>query len=90
YNKKSRICDFYITLFAEQSDGNYKRYDETQREKYYSIVFFKNLLDKNKFENINIYFDFSAKRIYKNTINNKNKENKRNKNERICFSAVKN
>ena len=91
YNRKSRICDFYITLFAEQSDGSYKRYGETQREKYYSIDFFRNILEKNKFEDINIYCDFSVNKIYRDNGNNKDKEskkNKENKTERICFSAV--
>ena len=25
YNKKSRICDFYISVFSERSDGSYSR-----------------------------------------------------------------
>ncbi len=36
YNKKSKMCDFYLTFFKELEDGTYKRSDEVQRERCYS------------------------------------------------------
>ena len=62
YNEKSGICDFYITLFSEDSDGRYVREDELQREKAYSINTLKRHLIKNGFEFIGAYsdFDFNA------------------------------
>ena len=36
YNPKSKLCDFYITLFEEDQNGKYVRYDEADREKMYT------------------------------------------------------
>ena len=58
YNEKSRICDFYITLFAENEDGTYERYDEEQRERMYTLRSLKKLLKDNGFEFIGAYSDF--------------------------------
>ena len=62
YNPKTKLCDFYITLFKEDSDGKYERYDEEQRERMYTLRSLKKLLSKNSFEFIGAYsdFDFSA------------------------------
>ena len=35
YNKKTRVCDFYLTFFEKKGE-KYERYDENQREKCYS------------------------------------------------------
>ncbi len=59
YNPKSRICDFYITLFSECDDGRYERYDEVQRERMYTIRSIKNALNKSSMEFIGAYSDFS-------------------------------
>ena len=61
YNEKSKLCDFYITLFKERSDGAYDRFDETQRERMYTLKQIKNLLGKTNLEFIGAYsgFDFS-------------------------------
>ena len=84
-NKKEITCDFYLTLFVMSNETGYyryyKRYDEKLKEKYYSPDYLKYILEKINFENINIYYDFSAD---KNNI--KNKEKKKN---RICFAALK-
>ena len=76
YNAKSKICTFNLTLFVEQPDGRYARFDEIQREKYYSVDFFKDILTKNNFDDINIYYDFIANN---NSIRNP---------ARICFAAM--
>lgn len=36
YNRKTKMCDFYLTFFKELEDGTYKRSDEVQRERCYS------------------------------------------------------
>ena len=71
YNKKSGICDFYITLFTEDGEGKYERSDEVQREKMYTLRMIKNSLLRNSFEFIGAYSDFnktpatdSSERIY--------------------------
>lgn len=58
YNEKTRLCDFYITLFSERDDGAYERQDETQRERMYTLAYLKKVLIKNKFEFIGAYSDF--------------------------------
>ena len=58
YNEKSRLCDFYISLFEECEDGRYERYDEEQRERMYTLRSLKKLLKDNGFEFIGAYSDF--------------------------------
>lgn len=55
YNEKSKICKFYLSLFCENEDGSYERFDEVQREKCYSMKQISSALIKNGFEIINIY-----------------------------------
>ena len=71
YDPQSRLCDFYITLFKENGDGTYERYDEEQSEKMYKISDLKKALLKEGFEFIGAYSDFdfteakdSDERIY--------------------------
>ena len=59
YNPKSKICDFYITLFRENENGMYDRYDEQQSEMMYTVKSIKNLLLKCGFEFIGAYSDFN-------------------------------
>ena len=58
YNEKSKLCDFYITLFKERPDGAYERYDERQRERMYTLKQIKNLLKKTNLEFVGAYSDF--------------------------------
>ena len=57
YNKKRKTCDFYITLFAGQPGGYYKRYEETQRQKYHGEKFLKNALLESGFADLKIKND---------------------------------
>ncbi len=59
YNEKTKICDFYITLMNECSDGRYMRYDEQSREKMYTLASLKRALSECGFEFIGAYSDFS-------------------------------
>ena len=58
YNSKSRICDFYITVFEEDEDGKYERYDELGAERMYTIRAMKKALNECGFELIGAYSDF--------------------------------
>lgn len=58
YNKKSRICDFYISVFSERSDGSYSREDCVQRERCYSERYVKGLLAKCGFELLSFSGDY--------------------------------
>ncbi len=59
YDPKSRICDFLITVFKEEKDGKYIRYDEEQSEKMYTLKSIKQKLTTAGFEFIGAYSDFS-------------------------------
>lgn len=54
YDKKSRLCDFYLTFFEKMSDGKYVRSDETQCERCYDMETVLKYLDCNGFELIDI------------------------------------
>ena len=60
YNEKTKICDFYITLFSEADGGVYRRYDESQKEKMYKISALKKYLSASGFEFIGAYSDFEC------------------------------
>ena len=59
YNERSRLCDFYITLFEERKDGAYERYDECQRERMYTLASIKKLLKETDLELVGAYSDFN-------------------------------
>ena len=59
YDPGTRICDFYITLFSENTDGSYDRHDEMQREKMYTLRAIRKLLSDNSLELVGAYSDFS-------------------------------
>ena len=78
YNKRDKTCEFYMTLFAKKPDGNYTRYDETQKERYYGEGFLKESLLEIGFGDINIFWDFDC-----------GEKNNIKKCGRVCFAAVK-
>ena len=55
YDEESQLCDFYITLFKEEDDGRYSRYDETQTERMYTLEKLRNMLTGAGFEPIGEY-----------------------------------
>ena len=61
YNKKSKICSFYLSIFVENEDGAYKRYDEIQKEKCYERKTIEKLLLETGFELISVYGDTDKK-----------------------------
>ncbi len=58
YNPKSKLCDFYITLFCEDENGKYSRYDEADRERMYTINSLKRALAECGMEFVGVYSDF--------------------------------
>ena len=57
YDSDSKLCDFYITLFKECSDGRYERYDEEQSERMYTLEDIKAALERCNLEFISAYGD---------------------------------
>ena len=61
YNPKTRICDFYLSIFTEDEDGRYERTDEHQRERMYTLRSVKKMLSEAGFELCGVFagYDFS-------------------------------
>lgn len=61
YDRETRICDFYLTLFSEDEDGDgrYIRQDETQRERMYKTDELEEMLRKTGFDVLGVYGDMS-------------------------------
>lgn len=67
-----------LTFFVKNKEGNYKRFHEVHYQRTFSVDFYKKILDRVGFENINIYGDFS---IIENSVTENTS--------RIFFSAEK-
>lgn len=61
YNEKSKICKFYLSIFKENQDGSYDRFDEIQKEKCYSKKQIEDALLECGFEIITVYGDTNKK-----------------------------
>lgn len=61
YNEKSRICNFYLSLFEENGDGTYTRSDEVQRERCYSKRQLLSALSEAGFEIVSIHGSLDGK-----------------------------
>ena len=57
YDKESRICNFYLSVFAEQ-DGVYLREDEEQHERCYTREDLESTLTACGFEILGVYRDY--------------------------------
>lgn len=66
YDKESKICSFYLSLFEEQG-GKYVRSDEEQHERCYSLDEIENLLAKVGFELISLSKDYKFSKVDENT-----------------------
>ena len=59
YNEKTKLCQFYLSIFTENEDGTYTRNDEVQRERCYSRRQIENALKSCGFEIIGVYGDLN-------------------------------
>lgn len=61
YNGKTKKCKFYLSLFAENKNGTYERFDEVHTEKLHSERTLARLINESGFEICgifgSIYFD---------------------------------
>ena len=58
YDEKSGVCDFYLSLFEQISDEEtYRRSEEHQRERCYTLDALKKLLEKTGFEVLGAWSD---------------------------------
>lgn len=58
YNQKTKICDFYLSIFTENENGSYERTDEHQRERMYTVRSVKKMLADTGFELCGIFSDY--------------------------------
>jgi hypothetical protein len=58
YDKETRVCDFYLSVFSEDENGSYFRADEQQKERCYSKDELCDSLERAGFELIGIYSDY--------------------------------
>lgn len=66
YDKESKICSFYLSLFEEQN-GKYLRSDEEQHERCYLLEEVKTSLDKCQFELLSVSKDYKFTEISDDT-----------------------
>ena len=67
YDKESRICNFYLSVFEEEEDGSYYRADEEQKERCYTQDEIKNALEKCGFEFIAVFSDVDFSPVKENS-----------------------
>lgn len=60
FNAQSGICDFYLSLFEEQTNGSYARSDEHQQERCYAKETLCALLEQAGFELLGCFADFDG------------------------------
>ena len=61
FDPKTNLCDFYLSLFVEQENGSYRREDEHQRERCYTLESIKMHLERAGMEFLGVYADFDMK-----------------------------
>lgn len=61
YNKKTKICKFYLSIFEECENGSYERSDEMQIERSYTRAQISALLKKCGFELLQVYGNLEKK-----------------------------
>ena len=67
YDEKTGICDFYLSVFTEDTDGAYIRADEQQRERCYTLEAVKKTLGESGFELYGVYSGFDFEDINEKT-----------------------
>ena len=59
YRKGSRLCDFYISLFTENTNGSYEREDTRQTERVYTLRSLEKLLSESGLALLSVVSDFA-------------------------------
>ncbi len=58
FDPKAGLCDFELSIFAEEADGHYRRYEELQRERCWSRPVLTDALTAAGFELLSVAGDF--------------------------------
>lgn len=57
YDRATRLCDFYLTIFEQTGKGGYRRSDERQRERCYSLGELRGALEGAGLEYLGVWGD---------------------------------
>ncbi len=60
YSKRSGICSFELSIFAEEPNGTWRRFDELQKEKCHSVKTLTSCLKKAGFEVLSVTADLEG------------------------------
>jgi len=63
YRKNAKICDFYLSIFCQNSNGSWQRFDEQQRERCYSLRTVKKILAETGFSICELSSDWNGSPI---------------------------
>lgn len=66
YDKKKKICDFYLTFFCKEGNG-YTRFDEQHSERAYEIDEIKTLIESSGMKLLKVYNSLSFDNPKKNS-----------------------
>ena len=67
YDRESKICSFYLSVFEEGENGEYYRADEEQKERFYSNEEITSALEKTGFELLDIFSDVDFSKPLENS-----------------------
>ncbi len=59
FDDNTKICDFDLSFFVNQDNDNYKRIDESQKERMYTDEEIQAFLKETGFELIGVYSDYA-------------------------------
>lgn len=58
YDRETRLCNFYLSVFTEEEDGRFSRADEVQTERCYLKEELTENLEKSGFEVLGFFSDY--------------------------------
>lgn len=67
FDKVKKICEFDLTFFIKNCEGNYERYDEIHFERAYSVDELKELIENKNMILMEVYNELTFKRPSKNS-----------------------
>ena len=67
YDEGSRICDFDLSIFEELPNGAYRRSDEHQQERCYTMDEIRTALQNNRLELLGIWSDYHFSPVAEDT-----------------------
>ena len=67
YDKRSRLCDFYLSFFEREADGRYSRFDEVHTERAYGVDEIIKMLEDAGLKPEGVFHDLTFNKPRKNS-----------------------